>query len=48
MTDNGPQSRLPQQQQQEEKQQQQQRAATMAKQNEYLKIWKHIKWRIEK
>jgi len=43
MTDNGPQSRLPQQHQQ-----QQQRAATMAKQNEYLKIWKHIKWRIEK
>lgn len=39
MTDNGPQQ---QQQQQREEQQ-----ATMAKQHEYMKIWKHIKWRIE-
>lgn len=42
MTDNGPQL-----QQEQQQQQQAYREATMAKQNEYLKIWKHIKWRIE-
>jgi len=41
MTDNG---RLPC----PKPQLQPQCATTMAKQNEYLKIWKHIKWRNEK